>query len=86
MFMIYSKKGVDIMCKTNEDNLVPATEDEINEAIDAAFAEMKDEIDEMFSDETIEKEYGEYMKEFEKATTVEERTAVMDKYGINYQM
>lgn len=70
----------------DEKNLVPATDEEINEAIDRAFAEMDAELDEMFSDETLEREYGDYMKEFAKATTVEERTAVMDKYGINYQI
>ncbi len=47
---------------------------------------MDAELDEIFSDESLERDYGEYMKEFEKATTVEERTAVMDKYGINYQI
>ncbi len=40
----------------------------------------------MFSDETLEREYGDYMREFEKATIIEERTAVMDKYGIDYQI
>lgn len=70
----------------DEKNLAPATDEEINEAIDRAFAEMDAELDEMFSDETLEREYGDYMKEFGKATTVEERTAVMDKYGINYQI
>lgn len=70
----------------DEKNLVPATDEEINEAIDRAFAEMDAELDEMFSDEALEREYGDYMIEFEKATTVEERTAVMDKYGINYQI
>lgn len=70
----------------DEKNLVPATDEEINEAIDRAFAEMDAELAEMFSDETLEREYGDYMKEFGKATTVEERTAVMDKYGINYQI
>lgn len=70
----------------DEKNLVPATDEEINEAIDRAFAEMDAELDEMFSEESLEAEYGDYMREFEQAKTVEERTAVMDKYGINYQI
>lgn len=86
MNMIHLSKGVDNMENIDEKNLVPATDEEINEAIDRAFAEMDAELDEMFSDETLEREYGDYMREFEKATTVEERTAVMDKYGINYQI
>lgn len=86
MNVIHLSKGVDNMENIDEKNLVPATDEEINEAIDRAFAEMDAELDEMFSDETLEREYGDYMKEFGKATTVEERTAVMDKYGINYQI
>lgn len=70
----------------DEKNLVPATDEEINEAIDRVFAEMDAELDEMFSEESLEAEYGDYMREFEQAKTVEERTAVMDKYGINYQI
>lgn len=49
----------------DEKNLVPATDEEINEAIDRAFAEMKDEIAEMFSEESLEAEYGDYMREYE---------------------
>lgn len=86
MNVIHLSKGVDNMENIDEKNLVPATDKEINEAIDRVFAEMDAELDEMFSDETLEREYGDYMKEFGKATTVEERTAVMDKYGINYQI
>ena len=74
------------MNNIDEKDLIPATDKEISEAIDRVFAEMEDEIKEMFSDETLEREYGDYMKEFEKATTIEERTAVMDKYGIDYQI
>lgn len=74
------------MDNTSKEKLTPATDEEINEAVDRAFAEIDAELDEMFSDETLEREYGEYMKEFEKAKTVEERTAVMDKYHINYQI
>lgn len=74
------------MNNIDEKDLIPATDKEISEAIDRVFAEMEDEIKEMFSDETLEREYGDYMREFEKATTIEERTAVMDKYGIDYQI
>lgn len=74
------------MDNTSKEKLTPATDEEINEAVDRAFAEIDAELDEMFSDETLEREYGEYMKEFENAKTVEERTAVMDKYHINYQI
>lgn len=74
------------MNNIDEKDLIPATDKEISESIDRVFAEMEDEIKEMFSDETLEREYGDYMKEFEKATTIEERTAVMDKYGIDYQI
>lgn len=70
----------------DESSLEPATDKEIQEAIDKAYAEIEDEIREMFSDESIDEEYGKFMEEYDKATTVEERTAVMDKYGINYQI
>ena len=80
------KKGGNAMNNIDEKDLIPATDKEISEAIDRVFAEMEDEIKEMFSDETLEREYGDYMREFEKATTIEERTAVMDKYGIDYQI
>lgn len=69
-----------------EKNLTPATDKEIQDAIDKAYAELEDEIKEMFSDEVIDEEYGEFMEEFDKATTIEERTAVMDKFNINYQI
>lgn len=71
---------------TMEKNLMPATDKEIQDAIDKAYAELEDEIKEMFSDEVIDEEYGEFMEEFDKATTIEERTAVMDKFNINYQI
>lgn len=70
----------------NEEGLAPATDEEIHEAIERALDKLNDEIEEMFSDESLEAEYGDYMREFEQAKTVEERTAVMDKYGINYQI
>ena len=69
-----------------EKDLTPATDKEIQHAIDKAYAELEDEIKEMFSDEVIDEEYGEFMEEFDKATTIEERTAVMDKFNINYQI
>lgn len=77
----YLKRG-----DTMEKNLTPATDKEIQDAIDKAYAELEDEIKEMFSDEVIDEEYGEFMEEFDKATTIEERTAVMDKFNINYQI
>ncbi len=69
-----------------EKDLTPATDKEIQDAIDKAYSELEDEIKEMFSDEVIDEEYGEFMEEFDKATTIEERTAVMDKFNINYQI
>lgn len=69
-----------------EKKLVPATDEEIAAALDEVFAEMDEELTEMFSKESLERDYGAYMKEFARAKTVEERTAVMDKYGINYQI
>ncbi len=74
------------MSETKKENLTPATDEEINEALDEAFAEMQAEIDEMFSDEALERDYGDFMKEFDKAKTIEERTAVFDKYKMNYQI
>lgn len=71
----------------NEEGLVPATDEEIHEAIERALDELNDEIEAMFSDEAMEeyeREYGDFLDEFEKAETVEERTAVMDKYHISY--
>lgn len=43
---------------------------------------MDEELKEAFSDETLEREYGDFMREFEKAETIEERTKVMEKYGM----
>ena len=42
----------------------------------------EEELKEAFSDETLEREYGDFMREFEKAETIEERTKVMEKYGM----
>ena len=41
MNVIHLSKGVDNMENIDEKNLVPATDEEINEAIDRAFAEME---------------------------------------------
>lgn len=43
---------------------------------------MDEELKEAFSDETLEREYGDFMREFAKAETIEERTEVMEKYGM----
>lgn len=72
----------------NEEGLIPATDEEIHEAIERALDELNDEIEAMFSDEAMEAEddpeFSTFIDEFEKAETVEERTAVMDKYHISY--
>lgn len=72
----------------DEKGLVPATDEEIHEAIERALDELYDEIETMFSDEAMEAEddpeFGDFLDEFEKAETVDERTAVMDKYHISY--
>lgn len=69
-----------------EKELIPATDEEIERVLDEVFAEMEEELKEAFSDEALERKYGDYMREFEQAKTWEERTAVMDKYHINYQI
>ena len=68
----------------DELNLVPATDEEISKEIEKVLDELQEEIDKEFSDETLEREYGDFMKEFSKAKTVEERTKVMDKYNVKY--
>lgn len=70
----------------NDNKLTPATDAEIKQAIDEALTEQEDEIAAMFSDEAIDAEYGDFMAEYEKATTYEERIAVLDKYNINHQI
>lgn len=70
--------------KIDESKLEPATDAEIQEAIRETLDEMDEELKEAFSEETLEREYGDFMREFEKAETIEERTAVMDKYHISY--
>lgn len=66
----------------DESKLEPATDEEIREAIEQVLDEMGEELKEAFSEETLEREYGDFMKEFEKAETIEERTEVMEKYGM----
>lgn len=66
----------------DESKLEPATDKEIREAIEQVLDEMDEELKEAFSDETLEREYGDFMREFEKAETIEERTKVMEKYGM----
>lgn len=66
----------------DESKLKPATDEEIREAIEQVLDEMDEELKEAFSDETLEREYGDFMREFEKAETIEERTKVMEKYGM----
>ena len=54
----------------DESKLEPATDEEIREAIEQVLDEMDEELKEAF------------MREFEKAETIEERTKVMEKYGM----
>lgn len=65
---------------SNKDNLPQATDEEVNEAIKEVLDEMKKE----WAEEDIWAETEEdlaFEREFDKATTVEERTRVMQKYG-----
>ena len=66
----------------DESKLEPATDEEIREAIEQVLDEMDEELKEAFSEETLEREYGDFTREFEKAETIEERTKVMEKYGM----
>ena len=56
----------------DESKLEPATDEEIREAIEQVLDEMDEELKEAFSDETLEREYGDFMREFEKAETIED--------------
>lgn len=60
--------------------LVPATDEEIAEAINEVLDEMDDEIKAIFDEEDLEAEA--IAEEFAAAETVEERTAIMKKYKI----
>ena len=64
-----------------DEKLIPATDKEIAEVIKEVLDEMQDEIDAIFAAPLTDEEKA-MMAEFEKATTVEERTAVMKKYKI----
>lgn len=66
---------------TDDKNLVPATDEEIQKAIDEVLDEMDDEIKAIFEEKYTEEEKA-MMDEFEKAETIEERTAVMKKYKL----
>lgn len=66
----------------DESKLEPATDEEFREAIEQVLDEMDEELKEAFSGETLEREYGDFMREFAKAETIEERTEVMEKYGM----
>ena len=61
--------------------LTPATDEEINAAINEALDEMQSDIDAIFNAPPTEEEKA-MMAEFDDAKTVEERTAVMKKYKI----
>jgi len=64
-----------------EKELIPATDEEIAEAINETLDEMQGEIDAVFNAPPTDEEKA-MMAEFEAAKTVEERTAVMKKYRI----
>ena len=66
--------------KIDESKLEPATDAEIQEAIRETLDEMDEELKEAFSEETLEREYGDIMREYEKAETNEDRIVVLLKY------
>ncbi len=59
-----------------ENKLQPATDAEISQAIEETLNEMEDEFKAIFNAPPTEEELA-FEKEFDAATTVEERTAVM---------
>ena len=59
-----------------ENKLQPATDAEISQAIEETLNEMEDEFKAIFNAPPTEEELA-FEKEFDVATTVEERTAVM---------
>lgn len=65
---------------SNKDNLPQATDEEVNEAIKEVLDEMEKEWDEEDIWAETEEDLA-FEREFDKATTVEERTRVMQKYG-----
>lgn len=70
-----------------DENLVPATDEEIAQAIKEVLDEAEKEWEEegLFDENWTDEELA-FMEEFGKATTIEERTAVMDKYHLDYQI
>ena len=65
----------------DEKKLIPATDEEIAEAINEAWDEMQDEIDAIFNAPPTEEEEA-MMAEFDAAKTPEERFEVMKKYKV----
>ena len=65
----------------NENKLQPATDAEISQAIEKTLDEMEEEFKAIFDAPPTEEELA-FEKEFDAATTVEERTAVMKKYKV----
>ncbi|MFR2260874.1 MAG: hypothetical protein ACLS5V_03005 [Acutalibacteraceae bacterium] len=63
-----------------ENKLQPATDAEISQAIEKTLDEMEEEFKAIFNAPPTEELA--YEKEFNAATTVEERTAVMKKYKV----
>lgn len=70
-----------IIMNNDDKKLIPATDEEIEVAINEVLDEMDDEFKAIFEAEDTEEE-KEMLAELEKAETVEERTAVMKKYKI----
>ena len=65
----------------NENKFQPATDAEISQAIEKTLDEMEEEFKAIFDAPPTEEELA-FEKEFDAATTVEERTAVMKKYKV----
>lgn len=64
-----------------ENKLQPATDAEISQAIEKTLDEMEEEFKAIFNAPPTKEELA-FEKEFDAATTVEERTAVMKKYKV----
>lgn len=64
-----------------ENKLQPATDAEISQAIEKTLDEMEEEFKAIFDAPPTEEELA-FEKEFNAATTVKERTAVMKKYKV----
>lgn len=65
---------------SNKDNLPQATDEEVNEVLKKVLDEAEKEWDEedIWAETEEDRAFGE---EFEKATTFEEETRVLEKYG-----